>query len=129
LNPGSTNRWLKLKLEGTKSNRAAIGARIKVTVQTPTGSRQIFRTVNSGASFGGNTLRQEIGLGNATKIESVDITWPASGIRQSLSDLELDHFYHVREGDAKATPMELKRVHFDLSKTPQPIKMATPSLP
>ena len=33
LNPGSTNRWLKLKLVGTKANRAAIGARIKVTLQ------------------------------------------------------------------------------------------------
>jgi hypothetical protein len=129
LNPGGTNHWLKLKLEGTKSNRAAIGARIKVTVQTPTGSRQIFRTVNSGGSFGSNPLRQEIGLGNATKIEAVDVTWPASGIRQSLSGLEMDHFYNVREGDAKATSVELKRVHFDLSKTPQPIKMAMPNLP
>ena len=129
-NPGSTNRWLKLKLEGTKSNRAAIGARINVTVQTPNGPRHIYRTVTSGSSFGNNPLRQEIGLGNATKIESVEIKWPASGIRQELTGLELDHLYHVREGDAKATPVELKRMHYDLSATPKmaPMKMPMPGM-
>jgi hypothetical protein len=130
-NPGSTNRWLKLKLEGTKSNRAAIGARINVTVQTPNGPRHIYRTVNSGGSFGSNPLRQEIGLGNAAKIESVEIKWPASGIRQVLTELELDHSYRVREGDSKALPMDLKRIHFDLSAAPkaQPMKMEMPGLP
>jgi len=76
LNPGNTNHWLKLKLEGTKSNRVAIGARIHVTVQTPDGLRHIYRTVNSGGSFDSNPLRQEIGLGNATKIETVEINCP-----------------------------------------------------
>jgi hypothetical protein len=116
LNPGNTNRWLKLKLEGTKSNRAAIGARINVTVQTPSGLRLIYRTVNSGGSFGSNPLRQEIGLGNATRIESVEIKWPSSGIQQVLTDLELDRFYRVREGDSNALPVELKRVHFHLTE-------------
>jgi hypothetical protein len=129
-NPGSTNRWLKLKLEGIKSNRAAIGARINVTVQTPNGPRHIYRTVTSGSSFGNNPLRQEIGLGNATKIESVEVKWPASGIQQDLTGLELDHFYHVREGDAKATLVELKRMHYDLTAAPKvaPMKMAMPGM-
>jgi hypothetical protein len=133
LNPGNTNRWLKLKLEGTKSNRAAIGARINVTVQTPNGLRHIYRTVNSGGSFGSNPLRQEIGLGNATKIETVEINWPASGIRQALKDLELNHFYHVREGDSKALPVDLKRIHFDLTsaaaQTTHAMKMEMPGSP
>ncbi len=130
-NPGSTNRWLKLKLIGTKSNRIAIGARIHVSVQTPSGPRQIYRTVSSGSSFGCNPLRQEIGLGNATKIESVEINWPASGIHQVLTDLELNHFYQVREGDPKASPLELKRIHFDLSAAPmaRQMKMEMPGLP
>jgi len=131
LNPGNTNRWLKLKLIGTKSNRAAIGARIQVTVQTPNGLRHIYRTVNSGGSFGSNPLRQEIGLGNATKIETVEIKWPASGIKQMLTDLELNHLYQVREGETKALPVELKRIHFDLSAKPKahPMMMETPGLP
>jgi hypothetical protein len=131
-NPGNTNRWLKLKLEGTKSNRAAIGARINVTIQTPSGLRHIYRTVNSGGSFGSNPLRQEIGLGNATKIESVEIKWPASGIRQELTGFEVNHFYHIREGDSAAVPVDLKRIHFDLTEranAQSPMKMAMPGLP
>ncbi len=132
LNPGGTNRWLKLKLEGTKSNRAAIGARINVAVQTPGGLRHIYRTVNSGGSFGSNPLRQEIGLGNATKIQTVEIKWPASGIRQVLQNLDLNHFYHVREGDSTAVPVELKRIHFDLkagaSPIPHSMKMEMPGM-
>ena len=132
LNPGNTNHWLKLKLEGTKSNRAGVGARINVTVQTPSGPRHIYRTVTSGGSFGSNPFRQEIGLGNATKIESVDINWPASGIRQQLTGLELDHFYNVREGDSTAQAVALKTIHFDLKggamQNAHSMKMAMPGL-
>ena len=60
-NPGHGNHWLKLKLEGVQSNRAAIGTRIKVVTQTAAGEREIHRTVGSGGSFGGSPLRQEIG--------------------------------------------------------------------
>ncbi len=132
LNPGNTNHWIKLKLEGTKSNRVAIGARIHVTVQTPAGSRNIYKTVNSGSSFGGNPLRQEIGLGNASKIESVEVDWPASGIHQVLKGLELNHCYHIREGDSKAVSVDLKRIHFDLSgatQTAHQMKMEMPGMP
>jgi hypothetical protein len=114
LNPGNTNHWVKLKLEGTKSNRAAIGSRIKVTVATPNGPRSIYKTVNSGGSFGSSPLRQEIGLGNATAIDSVEIFWPASRLTQKLSGLSLDHAYRVREGDAQAVAWDLKRIEFDL---------------
>jgi hypothetical protein len=133
LNPGNTNHWLKLKLEGTKSNRVAIGARIHVAVQTPNGPRHIYRTVNSGGSFGSNPLRQEIGLGNGTNIETVEINWPASGIRQVLKGLEPDHCYRVREGDSQAVVWNLKRIHFDLeagnSQPPHPMEMTMPAGP
>jgi hypothetical protein len=115
LNPGNSNHWVKLKLEGTKSNRAAIGARINVTVAAPSGQRQIFKTVNSGGSFGCSPLLQELGLGNATAISQVEIKWPSSGIRQVLTGLELDRCYHVREGDSKALRWDLKRFEFDLT--------------
>jgi hypothetical protein len=112
LNPGNKNHWLKLKLEGTKSNRAAIGARIKVSVSTPDGPRSIYKTVNSGGSFGSSPLRQEIGLGNATAITSVEIFWPASGIRQKLTNCALDRAYQIREDSSKAVAWELKRIQF-----------------
>jgi len=44
-------------------NRAAVGARIKVSVTTPSGDRDIYSTVGSGGSFGASSLQQEIGLG------------------------------------------------------------------
>ena len=128
-NPGNTNHWVKLKLEGTKSNRAAIGSRIKVNVATPDGTRAIYKTVNSGGSFGSSPLRQEIGLGNATAITSVEIFWPASGLRQTLTGLALDGAYHVREGQPAAEPMDLKRITFDLTALPAHHHHAMPASP
>jgi hypothetical protein len=113
LNPGPPHHWLKLILEGVRSNRAALGARLKVTVQTPTGPRDIHRTVSSGGSFGSNPLRQEIGLGNATAVTQVEVFWPASGQRQVLSGLALDHAYQVREGSAQAVAWALQTFQFD----------------
>ncbi len=111
LNPGNTNHWLKLKLVGTKANRAAIGARIKVTVKTPTGTRELNRTVSSGGSFGSNPLRAEIGLGDASQILSVDIRWPGSDTRQVLNGLALNHSYQIREGDKDPVDLKLHPVN------------------
>jgi hypothetical protein len=62
-----------------KSNRSAIGARIKVTVGNEgKGSREIYRTVGSGGSFGASPLEQHIGLGKAAHIESLEIRWPGA---------------------------------------------------
>lgn len=111
-NPGNTNRWLKLVLAGTKSNRAAIGARIKVTVDEPTGERSIYKTVNSGGSFGASPLRQQIGLGQARSIRNLEIWWPTSGIRQTFNDLKTNQCYTIREGEASATLTVLKPFKF-----------------
>jgi len=102
-NPGHGNHWITLKLEGVQSNRAAIGARIKVVLQTASGERLIHRTVGTGSSFGANPLRQEIGLGNARSITRIEVFWPVTGKTQSISTLSLDRFYRLREGDPEAT--------------------------
>jgi hypothetical protein len=112
LNPGNTNHWLKLQLTGVKANRMAIGARVKVTVQTPAGPRELHRTISSGGSFGSNPFRCEIGLANATAVTSVEIRWPGSNTKEVLKGLELDQMYTVHEGDGKAVPQTLKRVTF-----------------
>jgi hypothetical protein len=80
-----------------RSNRAAIGARIKVTVETTGDSnarvtRSIYRTVGSGGSFGANPLEQHIGLGFAARIQSVEIWWPASNTRQTFSAMAPNQF-------------------------------------
>lgn len=104
-NPGiATNHWVNLRLEGRGSNRAAIGARIKVTVSAANGKRVIHRTVGSGGSFGASSLRQEIGLENAAAIESVEIVWPKTGKTQKITDLQMDQFYKIVE-DASAAEL------------------------
>jgi hypothetical protein len=97
-NPGHGNNWIKLRLEGVKTNRAALGARIKVVVASGLGEREIHRTVGTGAHFGSSTLRQEIGLGPARTIKRVEIRWPVTGATQVLDDLDINSCYHVREG-------------------------------
>ena len=106
-NPGHGNHWITLLLEGVQSNRAALGARIRIEVATVEGTRNIYATVGTGASFGGSSLQQEIGLGQATAIEAVEVTWPTTGTRQLFTDLEMDQYYRIREGDR--TPVRLDR--------------------
>ena len=115
-NPGHGNRWLTLKLEGTTSNRSAIGARIKVRVIADDKTRDIYATVGTGGSFGASSLQQEIGLGRATKIQSAAITWPATGQTQTLTDLALDTTYLIREGAAE--PVPISQTRFSLSPGP-----------
>ena len=106
LDPGHRNRWITLLLEGVKTNRMALGARIKVTVATPEGDRDIHATVSSGGSFGASSLQQEIELGRATGIKAVEFFWPVTGRTQTLSNLSLDGFYRIREGEPDPIPLE-----------------------
>lgn len=98
LNPGNSNSWIKLKLIGTKANRAAIGSRVTLTVQTPDGTRNLYRTIGSGGSFGSNPLRLEVGLGNAVGQVSADIVWAGSGREQHVEHLDTRQAYEILEG-------------------------------
>lgn len=107
-NPGHGNHWLNLKLEGVRANRAAVGARVTVSIETPEGPRQLHRQVGPGASFGANPLRLEIGLGQATSIRQVEVRWPGSGKVDVIRGLAVDRAYRFREGDAAAVALNLK---------------------
>jgi hypothetical protein len=88
------NQWVSFELAGTKSNRLAIGARIKVTAGRMTQTDQI----RSGGSYlSQSDLRLHFGLGTATQVDSVEIRWP-SGTTETLRDLRADQFYFVQEG-------------------------------
>ena len=104
--PGSGNRWTSIRLVGTHSNRAAIGARITVSVITSDGVRAIHAIAGSGGSFGASSLEQEMGLGRAKAIESVEVWWPASGIRQRFEDVPLDKAIEIVEGENEYTVVE-----------------------
>ncbi|HEX5426364.1 MAG TPA: FG-GAP-like repeat-containing protein [Candidatus Acidoferrales bacterium] len=97
-NPGNGNDWITLKLVGVRSNRAGIGARIHVTVQNgDLPVRSIYRTVNSGGSFGANPIEQHIGLGKSAKILRLEVFWPVSKSRQDFADVQNNQFIEITE--------------------------------
>jgi hypothetical protein len=95
-NPGQGNHWLSLKLMGTKSNRAAIGARIKV-VTAGDHPLTIYRHVSSGSSWGANPLEQHLGLAKAERIALLEIHWPMSGTTQVFRDIAANQAIQVTE--------------------------------
>ena len=95
-NPGHENNWLNVKLVGKKTNRSAIGARIKV-VTAGEKPLTVYRWVSSGSSFGANPLEQEIGLGKADRIAMMEVYWPTSGTTQTFRDLSINQFIEVTE--------------------------------
>jgi hypothetical protein len=100
-NPGRPGRhWLSVRLVGKRSNRSAIGAKVRAEVANPDGgTRWIHRVVGQGSSFGGNNLAVWLGLDTATVLKSLTITWP-SGVVQTLTDLAADRAIEVVEADA-----------------------------
>ena len=99
-NPGHGNHWLKLNLVGVHANRFAVGARIRVRITENSKGRDIYRTVNSGGSFGASSLRPHIGLGKATTIDELEIRWPGSGLVQTVKGpIAADTTYELREGE------------------------------
>jgi hypothetical protein len=95
-NPGEWgNSWISLKLVGDRSNRAAIGARIRVTL--PGGALR-YREVSSGGSFGSHSYAQHIGLGTAQVIEELRVEWPASGTTQRFPHVRVNQALEIREG-------------------------------
>ncbi len=97
-NPGNDNDWINLRLIGVKSNRAAIGAEIKLTVQSDGGpERSIYRTVGDTSSFGGNPMEQHIGLGHGACIVAIDIWWPATKSKQHFASVGKNRFLEIKE--------------------------------
>jgi len=97
-NPRNGNDWISLKLVGVKTNRSAIGARIKVTVENHgQGIRSIYRTVGSGGSFGASPLQQHIGLGKDARVVDLEIWWPTSNTRQHFSNVSKNQFLEIKE--------------------------------
>jgi hypothetical protein len=113
INPGqNNNRWINISLEGTKSNRAAIGARIKVTFKENGVERSVYRDVNSGGSFGSNPLMQHVGIGEATAIESIEIRWPRDGSFQVFKNVPPNENIGIKEGKKSYTHTILQKVDF-----------------
>jgi hypothetical protein len=94
-NPGLPGKhWVSFELAGTKSNRLAIGARLKLVAGGMTQTSEIF---SGGSYLSNHDFRVHLGLNDATKIDSLEIRWP-SGKVETIKDLKADQFYAVLEG-------------------------------
>lgn len=100
--------WIKIRTVGTKSNRSGIGARLKLTAMTntlniaaanykPGPLIQIDEVRSGGSYYSQNDLRVHFGLGDAKKVDTLEITWP-SGHIDTLKDLAVNNLYVIEEG-------------------------------
>jgi len=98
-NPGQGHHWINIRLVGVTTNRSAIGARISLEARSPEGNLlRLHRTVTSGGSFGGNPLATTVGLGRATGVATLKITWPTSRTEQVFRDVPIDRAVEIVEG-------------------------------
>ncbi len=86
--------WVSFELVGTKSNRLALNARVKIVAG---GVTQTGDVLSGGSYLSQNDLRVHFGLGSAAKIDSVEIRWP-SGAVDRIGPLAADQYYAVLEG-------------------------------
>jgi hypothetical protein len=92
-NSGDQGNWILLKLEGTKSNRDAIGARVTLRVA----DHQQTQEVRSGGGYiSQSDFRLHFGLGKATQADSVEIRWP-SGLVQHFENVAGNRVVRIRE--------------------------------
>src|SRR5262249_54363059 len=86
--------WVEFALEGTKSNRMAVGAQVRVTV----GGKTHLSFVNGGNGFAAQSMqRVHFGLAAATTMDRVEICWP-SGAKQVFQNVAANKIYKIREG-------------------------------
>ncbi len=108
-NPGQGNHWLTVKLVGKKTNRAALGARIKV-VTAGDKPATVHRHVSSGSSWGANPLQQHIGLARAGKVALLEVHWPTSGTTQVFRDIAADQAIEITEFANDYRKLDRKRI-------------------
>jgi hypothetical protein len=122
-NPGNNNHWINVKLRGVKTNRSAIDAKVKVVVENHDHTEQAFyREVGSGGAWGASPLAQEIGLGNAERIKTIEIYWPVSKTTQIFKDVPMDEFIDIEESNPQYSRRELPTYRLGAKKSPAPLR-------
>jgi len=119
---GTGNHFVNFKLVGTKSNRDAMGARIRIHVGTLSQMREIY---GGGSYLSQSDLRANFGLGSATRIETVEVSWP-SGQKQMFKDVAADKFYLIEEGKSELGLQHFGHAPASKNPVPAPAKAAPP---
>jgi hypothetical protein len=93
---GNAQNWIKIKLIGTKCNRTAIGARVRVV----TGNHAQMDEVHSGSSvMSQSDLRLHFGLGKVQTIDALEVKWPTTQKIERFTRLKANQILTIREGD------------------------------
>jgi len=118
-NPSHGNAWVTVLLEGTRSARSAIGALIAVDIETPDGSvRTVYAHVGTGGSFGGSSLQQEMGLGDASRIVRLTVTWPATGTVETFADVPMNAHVRIVESEGRFSVLDRPPVPLGSRQSP-----------
>ncbi len=107
-NPGNSNQWIVLRLEGTSANRNAIGARVTISVNTTSGSQKIFTRISTGGSYGCSPLQQLVGLGNAVGVDKIEVYWPGKTTPQVFTGMQQKKAYKLTQNKLMPEEMEYK---------------------
>ena len=92
---GNKQNWIKIKLIGTKCNRTAIGARVRVV----TGDHVQMDEVHSGSSvMSQGDLRLHFGLGKAETVDVIEVKWPTTGKLERFPQVKANQILTIREG-------------------------------
>ena len=105
-NPTPEPRWITLLLEGARTNRFGVGARVEASLVEDGVRRSVHALAGSGGSFGGSSYRVELGLGRADRVEELVIAWPG-GPRERFPGAAMNQIYRVREGRGTLEPVRL----------------------
>jgi enediyne biosynthesis protein E4 len=109
---GPHNHWISFQLEGVKSNRLALNARVRATAGDLV---QLGEVISGGSYLSQNDLRIHFGLGERERVDTAKVSWP-DGRAETLTNLIADRFYFVREGEGVVS-----------SKPPEPGHAQQPS--
>jgi hypothetical protein len=92
---GNKNNWIKIKLIGTKCNRTAIGARVRVLI----GKHAQIDEVHGGTSvMSQSDLRLHFGLGQAKVVNQIEVKWPTTQQVEKFADVEANQILIIKEG-------------------------------
>jgi enediyne biosynthesis protein E4 len=97
LDTDPSRHWLSVKLVGTRSNRSAIGARVRVSAG---GTTQVDEVRGGGSYISQNDLRVHFGLGAAAAVERLQVRWP-NGREEEWRGLAVDRLHTLKEGDGR----------------------------
>jgi hypothetical protein len=98
LESNNSHHWLLVKLVGTRSNRSAIGARLRCVAA---GSVRVEEVRGGGSYISQNDLRVHFGLGDAARVDRLEVRWP-SGLEERFPDLAVDLIHTLVEGTGQA---------------------------